>query len=142
MDCVAKTPQPGEPSYELFAQEKAQVLGSLAARAKSVAETFNSMPGMQCNAVQGAMYAFPHVSISRPVYNFMFRNESYVFLRSLFRKGLWPRPNYSAKLPTYFTLYSCWNKQESVAFQGQTLANDLEHIISGIDFGIMKSRIY
>lgn len=63
MDCVAKTPQPGEPSYELFAQEKAQVLGSLAARAKSVAETFNSMPGMQCNAVQGAMYAFPRVFI-------------------------------------------------------------------------------
>ena len=139
MDCVAKTPQPGEPSYELFAQEKAQVLGSLAARAKSVAETFNSMPGMQCNAVQGAMYAFPRVSISRPVYSFMFRNKSYVLLRSLFRKRLWPKPNHSAKLPTYFTLSSCWNKQEFVAFQGQALANDLEHIISGIDFSIMKS---
>lgn len=63
MDCVVNPPQPGEPSYELFAKEKAEVLKSLADRAEMIAKTFNSMPGIKCNSVQGAMYAFPQVHI-------------------------------------------------------------------------------
>jgi alanine transaminase len=63
MDCVVNPPQPGEPSYELFIKEKKNVLDSLASRARSIAETFNSIPGMKCNTVQGAMYAFPEVKI-------------------------------------------------------------------------------
>jgi len=63
MDCVVNPPQPGEPSYEQFTREKAEVLESLSKRAKSIADTFNSIPGMNCNIVQGAMYAFPQVLI-------------------------------------------------------------------------------
>lgn len=54
-------PQEGEPSYQQFVEEKNKILSSLAQRAKMVAETFNSVPGMSCNIVQGAMYAFPQV---------------------------------------------------------------------------------
>lgn len=61
MDCVVNPPQPGEPSYTQFKAEKDEVLKSLAVRAKMVADTFNSIPGMSCNTVQGAMYAFPQV---------------------------------------------------------------------------------
>lgn len=61
MDCVVDPPQPGSPSYDLFIKEKTHVLESLAKRAQMVAETFNSIPGIQCNPVQGAMYAFPKV---------------------------------------------------------------------------------
>lgn len=61
MDCVVDPPQPGSPSYDLFIKEKTQVLESLAKRAKMIAETFNSIPGVKCNPVQGAMYAFPKV---------------------------------------------------------------------------------
>ncbi|KAG8284390.1 glycerol-3-phosphate O-acyltransferase 2, partial [Homalodisca vitripennis] len=63
MDCVVNPPQPGEPSYEKFKSEKEGVLKSLAERAKMVADTFNSIPGMSCNAVQGAMYAFPQMKL-------------------------------------------------------------------------------
>ncbi|XP_054286727.1 alanine aminotransferase 1-like [Macrosteles quadrilineatus] len=63
MDCVVNPPQPGEPSYEKFKAEKDGVLKSLALRAKMVAETFNSIPGMSCNTVQGAMYAFPQFKL-------------------------------------------------------------------------------
>lgn len=63
MDCVVNPPKPGEPSYESFQEEKTSVLKSLAERAKLVADTFNSIPGMSCNPVQGAMYAFPQVRI-------------------------------------------------------------------------------
>ncbi|GLH04300.1 Putative alanine aminotransferase [Gryllus bimaculatus] len=61
MDCVVKPPEPGQPSYDLFIKEKNAVLKSLAERAEMVAKTFNSIEGMSCNAVQGAMYAFPQI---------------------------------------------------------------------------------
>ncbi|KAG7157580.1 Alanine aminotransferase 1-like [Homarus americanus] len=64
MECVVNPPREGEPSYEQFIEEKKAVLSSLAERAKMVAETFNSVPGMSCNVVQGAMYAFPQVTQS------------------------------------------------------------------------------
>ncbi len=63
MDCVVNPPQPGEQSHALFAQEKAAVLKSLAERAFMIAKSFNSIPGIRCNNVQGAMYAFPEVNI-------------------------------------------------------------------------------
>ena len=63
MDCVVNHPQPGEPSYELFIKEKALVLKSLAERASMIAKAFNSIPGIKCNNVQGAMYAFPQVRL-------------------------------------------------------------------------------
>ena len=62
MECVVNPPREGDVSYEQFMSEKKAVLSSLAQRAKMVVETFNSVPGMSCNIVQGAMYAFPQVS--------------------------------------------------------------------------------
>ena len=41
-------------------------LASLAERAKLVADTLNSIEGITCNTVQGAMYAFPQVNSPRP----------------------------------------------------------------------------
>lgn len=39
------------------------VLGQLKEKADLVAETFNSLEGMSCNPVQGAMYAFPLIKM-------------------------------------------------------------------------------
>jgi len=39
------------------------VLASLAERAKLVADTLNSIEGITCNTVQGAMYAFPQIHL-------------------------------------------------------------------------------
>ena len=61
MDCVVNPPRPGDPSYELFSQERDAVLSSLKERAALIADTFNAMEGFRCNQVQGAMYAFPQV---------------------------------------------------------------------------------
>ncbi|CAL8070732.1 unnamed protein product [Orchesella dallaii] len=63
MDCVVDPPKPGSPSYDLFIKEKTDVLQSLAKRAVMIADTFNSIPGIKCNPVQGAMYAFPQITI-------------------------------------------------------------------------------
>lgn len=63
VECVANPPVKGDPSFESYEAERAAVLQSLAERAKLVAETFNSVPGMTCNTVQGAMYAFPQLTL-------------------------------------------------------------------------------
>uniref|UniRef100_A0A5S6QBY0 alanine transaminase n=1 Tax=Trichuris muris TaxID=70415 RepID=A0A5S6QBY0_TRIMR len=61
VDCVVKPPVPGEPSYELFAKEKAEVLKNLHDKASMISEALNSIKGVKCNKVQGAMYAFPRI---------------------------------------------------------------------------------
>lgn len=63
MDVVVNPPRTGEPSYEQFKKEKDTVLGQLAQKAKMVTSTFNSIPGISCNTVQGAMYAFPRIDL-------------------------------------------------------------------------------
>ncbi|KFM79416.1 Alanine aminotransferase 2, partial [Stegodyphus mimosarum] len=65
MDCVVNPPQKGEPSYELYIKEKTAVLQSLKERAVLVAKTFNSMKGIKCNEVAGAMYAFPQITLPK-----------------------------------------------------------------------------
>ncbi|XP_066998104.1 alanine aminotransferase 1 [Anabrus simplex] len=65
MDVVVNPPKPGEPSYELFEKEKREILSSLAQRAKMVEKAFNSIEGMSCNVVQGAMYAFPQIKLPK-----------------------------------------------------------------------------
>ena len=63
MDCVAKPPKPGDPSYDLWIKEKTAVLDSLKQRATLVKEAYGSIDGISCNPVQGAMYAFPRIHL-------------------------------------------------------------------------------
>ncbi|GAB6027581.1 hypothetical protein CHUAL_001824 [Chamberlinius hualienensis] len=63
LETVVNPPKPGEPSYELFTKEKNAVLNELKKRAKLIEDGFNSVPGMHCNVVQGAMYAFPKIDL-------------------------------------------------------------------------------
>ena len=63
MDVIVNPPKEGKPSYESHQKQKDDILQGLSERAKLVAEVFNSMPGMTCNTVQGAMYAFPQLHL-------------------------------------------------------------------------------
>src|SRR5699024_7919733 len=65
MDCIVKPPQKLEQSYELYQNERSQVLSALKYRAKLVADTFNAIPGITSNKVAGAMYAFPKIDIPK-----------------------------------------------------------------------------
>lgn len=44
-------------------QEKTEVLESLKMRGKMVYEILNSIEGVSCNEVMGAMYAFPRINL-------------------------------------------------------------------------------
>ncbi|BFZ10476.1 hypothetical protein BsWGS_13515 [Bradybaena similaris] len=61
VDCVVNPPKPGEPSYELFISEKYDVLAKLKEKATLITQLFNSIEGISCNEVAGAMYAFPRI---------------------------------------------------------------------------------
>ncbi|KAK1163559.1 alanine aminotransferase 2 [Acipenser oxyrinchus oxyrinchus] len=50
-------------SWEQFTKEKKSILSNLAERAKLTEESLNTVPGMHCNPVQGAMCAFPRIFI-------------------------------------------------------------------------------
>ncbi|XP_018495002.1 alanine aminotransferase 1 [Galendromus occidentalis] len=63
MDCVVRPPAKGEESYDLFMKERTEVLEQLRTKARMVADTFNTFEGFKCNAVAGAMYAFPRLTI-------------------------------------------------------------------------------
>ncbi|XP_066512209.1 alanine aminotransferase 2-like [Hoplias malabaricus] len=63
MDVIVNPPQTDEPSFAQFHKEKASVLNALADKAKLTEEILSSVPGIKCNPVQGAMYAFPRIFI-------------------------------------------------------------------------------
>uniref|UniRef100_A0A8B9HQP0 alanine transaminase n=1 Tax=Astyanax mexicanus TaxID=7994 RepID=A0A8B9HQP0_ASTMX len=63
MDVIVNPPQPDEPSFTQFYKEKAAVLGALADKAKLTEQILSAVPGIKCNPVQGAMYAFPQIFI-------------------------------------------------------------------------------
>jgi len=56
-------PRPGEPSFELHQRELREILDSLALRAGIIERGLNRVPGIRCNPVTGAMYAFPRIEL-------------------------------------------------------------------------------
>ncbi len=61
--CMVKPPKKGEPSYDEYVSERDGILNELKARAKLLADGLNKIPGVSCNTVAGAMYAFPRIDI-------------------------------------------------------------------------------
>jgi aspartate/methionine/tyrosine aminotransferase len=60
---LVRPPRPGDPSHELYAKERGDVLEALRRKAEIVERGLNAVPGIQCNRVAGAMYAFPRISL-------------------------------------------------------------------------------
>ncbi|XP_042273357.1 alanine aminotransferase 2 isoform X1 [Thunnus albacares] len=63
MNVIVNPPKVHEPSYAQFTKEKSSVLDALAHKARLTEQILNSVPGIKCNPVQGAMYAFPQIFI-------------------------------------------------------------------------------
>ena len=60
---ICDPPKPGQASYELYVNERDRVLADLKRKAQLTTETLNRLKGVTCNAVQGAMYAFPQIRL-------------------------------------------------------------------------------
>ncbi len=55
--------QEGEPSFELYEREKTATLSSLKRRAELLVGALNRLEGVTCNAAEGALYAFPRITL-------------------------------------------------------------------------------
>jgi aspartate/methionine/tyrosine aminotransferase len=56
-------PRPGDPSYELYNREKTAILDEMRLRAALLAEGLNKIDGVSCDAIAGAMYAYPSIAL-------------------------------------------------------------------------------
>ena len=56
-------PRPGDPSHALYTAERDAILASLARRAAKLNAAVNTMEGASCQPAEGAMYAFPQISL-------------------------------------------------------------------------------
>jgi aspartate/methionine/tyrosine aminotransferase len=63
-------PPPGGPSRAQYDGEKAAILGDLARKAGIVQRGLQAVPGIRCNSVAGAMYAFPQIDLPPGVTDF------------------------------------------------------------------------
>jgi aspartate/methionine/tyrosine aminotransferase len=60
---LVRPPRPGEPSHALYEKERRDVLEALRRKAEIVERGLNGVPGIHCNRVAGAMYAFPRITL-------------------------------------------------------------------------------
>ncbi|XP_047327120.1 alanine aminotransferase 2-like [Impatiens glandulifera] len=60
---VMSPPKVGDESYESYSSERDGILQSLARRAKTLEDAFNSLEGVSCNKTEGAMYLFPRIDL-------------------------------------------------------------------------------
>merc|ERR1711907_73801 len=63
MSLVMQPPKEGEPSFKLYTEEKNAILSSLKRRAEMIVSGLNALEGVSCNNAEGAMYAFPTITI-------------------------------------------------------------------------------
>jgi alanine transaminase len=64
LELALNPPKENEPSYPLFNKEKNAILKALKEKAQLMEKMFNQMENIQCNDVEGAMYAFPSIKFS------------------------------------------------------------------------------
>ena len=60
---MVKPPVPGDASYESFCEEEQAIFDSLKRRSAALVDGLNAIDGVQCERSEGAMYAFPRVTV-------------------------------------------------------------------------------
>ncbi len=60
---LVRPPRPGDPSHELYKQERGSIVEDLRRKAAVVAKGLNAVEGIECKEVAGAMYAFPRIKL-------------------------------------------------------------------------------
>lgn len=60
---MVQPPAQGDASYATYSEEKDAILASMRRRAQRLVDGLNALEGVTCNAAQGAMYAFPQITL-------------------------------------------------------------------------------
>jgi alanine transaminase len=67
LELQCNPPKEGDPSYALFNKESSAIMEALATKASLITKAFNSMTNWSCVEVQGALFAFPRVTLTQKV---------------------------------------------------------------------------
>lgn len=65
VDMMVKPPKEGDESYALYKKETYSIFDSLKRRASKLSRAFNQMEGVSCQPIEGAMYAFPTITVPK-----------------------------------------------------------------------------
>lgn len=60
---MVRPPKPGDPSFPVYDRERREILDGLRHKARVLAAGLNAVPGIRCNPITGAMYAFPSIAL-------------------------------------------------------------------------------
>ena len=60
---MVQPPAPGDASHATFSAERDAILASMKRRATRLVDGLNALEGVSCNQPQGAMYAFPQITL-------------------------------------------------------------------------------
>jgi alanine transaminase len=60
---MVNPPSAGDESYAVYVKERDEILSSLNRRALKMTHALNELQGVSCNAIDGALYAFPSISL-------------------------------------------------------------------------------
>jgi alanine transaminase len=60
---MVRPPKPGDPSFPVYDRERREILDTLRQKARVLAAGLNAVPGIRCNPITGAMYAFPSITL-------------------------------------------------------------------------------
>lgn len=63
MGLMVQPPKEGEPSYVQYIEERTNIMESLQRRANRIVVALNGLEGVTCNVTQGALYAFPSITL-------------------------------------------------------------------------------
>eukprot|EP01027_Heterolobosea_sp_BB2_P022498 GEZU01033141.1.p1 GENE.GEZU01033141.1~~GEZU01033141.1.p1 ORF type:complete len:499 (-),score=198.56 GEZU01033141.1:69-1565(-) len=63
VDLMVNPPKPGDASYEQYVSERDAIIQSLKRRAQTLVKKLNELEGVTCNEAEGAMYAFPMITL-------------------------------------------------------------------------------
>jgi len=92
LDLIVAPPVPGDPSYPQYESEKKEIFNSLKTRASLIASRLNSLPGINCQPPEGALYAFPNITLPKEAISFAksknLEPDLYYCLRLLDETGL------------------------------------------------------
>lgn len=63
VDLMLNPPREGDESYPKWAEQRDEIFGGLQRKSAMLHETLNSIPGIHCQPLEGAMYAFPKIEM-------------------------------------------------------------------------------
>ena len=76
LDTYVNPPVVSEPSYQLYFDEKNNIIESLKRRAERLYNSFRFIKNISINPVQGAMYAFPRIYLPKGAINASVNNDN------------------------------------------------------------------